>query len=66
MKKLVLTLFLGIVIGTLFIGTCPALAIGSIKLVVNGNEVQCDVPPQVISGRTMIPAKYLGSTWSKS
>ncbi|NPV92511.1 MAG: copper amine oxidase N-terminal domain-containing protein [Firmicutes bacterium] len=30
-----------------------------IRLIVNGVEIQSDVPPQVINGRTMIPARAL-------
>lgn len=30
-----------------------------IRIVVNGNEIVPDVPPQVIDGRTMVPARYV-------
>lgn len=30
-----------------------------VKLIVNGHEIQSDVPPQVINGRTMVPARFL-------
>jgi hypothetical protein len=57
MKKF-LYLILGVVIGTL-LGTSFSSAQTPIKLVVNGMQIQSDVPPQIINGRTMIPAKFL-------
>ncbi|MFT9848503.1 copper amine oxidase N-terminal domain-containing protein [Aneurinibacillus sp. REN35] len=36
-----------------------ALAASPIKLIVNGEQINSDVPPQVINGRTMIPARPL-------
>ena len=30
-----------------------------IKLIVNGQEIQCEVPPQIINGRTMVPIRAL-------
>ncbi|MED0756896.1 stalk domain-containing protein [Aneurinibacillus thermoaerophilus] len=36
-----------------------ALAANPIKLIVNGQQINSDVPPQVINGRTMIPARPL-------
>jgi len=42
-----------------------ALAAQPIALIVNGQTVQCDVPPEIINGRTMVPisavAKALGA-----
>lgn len=50
--------FSGVVTGAiLFSGI--ALAASPIKLVVNGQEITSDVPPQTINGRTMVPARPL-------
>ncbi|WP_170230360.1 stalk domain-containing protein [Aneurinibacillus danicus] len=52
-------IIIGVITGVaLFSGA--ALAVQSpIKLIVNGQNVQSDVPPQVINGRTMVPARPL-------
>ncbi len=54
-----------------FVGLSICIAIGClltvslayadrpIKLIVNGQEIQCDVPPQIINGRTMVPIRVL-------
>lgn len=34
-----------------------ALAAQPISLIVNGQTVQCDVPPEIINGRTMVPIR---------
>jgi len=36
-----------------------AYASQPIKLIVNGKEIQCDVPPQNIDGRVIVPARYV-------
>ncbi|TDA70317.1 MAG: copper amine oxidase N-terminal domain-containing protein [Clostridia bacterium] len=36
-----------------------AWAAGPIKLYVNGREIQVDVPPQLINGRTMVPVRWV-------
>lgn len=56
----------GLVTGLILTTTTFALAANPIKLIVNGKEIQCDVPPQVIEGRTMIPAKYLAEALGAS
>lgn len=57
MKKVSLGVVLGLVVG-LLVGTM-ALADAPIKLFVDGKEIVCDVPPQIIDGRTMVPARYV-------
>ncbi|MBP1934204.1 copper amine oxidase N-terminal domain-containing protein [Ammoniphilus resinae] len=50
----------GFVTGALVFGSIGAIAASSeMKLIVNGYEVKSDVPPQVINGRTVIPARPL-------
>jgi len=50
---------IGFWVGVIFATTGFALASQPIKLIVNGKEIQCDVPPQVINDRTMVPARFL-------
>lgn len=51
----------GLLFAFLILVTTTLAAAGqpTIKLIVNGKEVQSDVPPQIIDGRTMIPARFL-------
>lgn len=58
MKKFSLGIIVGLLIGLLTAGTI-AFADSPIKLIVNGKEIACDVAPQVIQGRTMVPARYV-------
>ncbi|MFX4261219.1 stalk domain-containing protein [Pelotomaculum propionicicum] len=72
MFKKVLLILLGIVIGVFLLGAVSLYAAQSIQLIVNGKVIQSDVPPQIIDGRTMIPARYLAEalgatvTWDAS
>jgi hypothetical protein len=56
MKKFLSGLILGLVLATTL---SAAAGSDAIKLIVNGKEIYTDVPPQVINGRTMIPARPL-------
>ena len=47
---------LGVLVGML-LPSAFALADNPINLVVNGQAVQCDVPPVIINGRTMVPIR---------
>jgi len=58
MKKYFLGIITGFIACTMLVSTM-AIANVPIKLIVNGREVVSDVPPQIISGRTMIPARPL-------
>jgi hypothetical protein len=58
MKKYFFGVLTGFIVCTIFVSTF-AIANTPIKLIVNGNLVESDVPPQIISGRTMIPARPL-------
>lgn len=59
MKKQILALALGILLGSsIFLGA-TAVAGENIKLIVNGAVVQCDVPPQIINGRVMVPVRFV-------
>jgi hypothetical protein len=57
-KKYFLGVLTGFIVCTMLVSTL-ALANSPIKLIVNGVEVFSDVPPQIIDGRTMIPARPL-------
>lgn len=48
----------GIIIGSLLSSTV-AFADNPIRLFVNGQEIHCDVPPQNINGRVMVPARFV-------
>ncbi len=49
----------GIVAGSILFSGISFAAPKVVKLVVDGKEIHSDVPPQIIEGRTMIPARYL-------
>lgn len=51
----------GVVIGSLIFSGI-SYASSNIKLIVDGKEIESDVPPQVINGRTMIPARFLAES----
>jgi len=58
MKKYLAGLITGLILAT----TSFAFAANPIKLIVGGKEIQSDVPPQVINGRTMVPARFLAES----
>lgn len=39
------------------------LTIGSDKAVINGNEVQVKPPPQIVSGKTMVPLRFIAEAF---
>lgn len=49
----------GIVLGLVLSITAVAAADNSISMVVNGQKINCDVPPQIINGRTLVPARFI-------
>ncbi|MGI6588023.1 MAG: copper amine oxidase N-terminal domain-containing protein [Peptococcia bacterium] len=58
MKKYFLGVITGFIVCTMLV-SAVAIANSPIKLIVNGNVVESDVPPQIIGGRTMVPARPL-------
>ena len=66
MKRFYSGLIIGVIMGLLTGVTSLAVANSPIKLIVNGNEVICDVPPQIINGRTMVPARYVAENLGAS
>lgn len=61
MKRFYVGLLSGLLIGLLLSSTTFAFADQPIKLIVNGVDItpKCDVPPQIIDGRTLVPARFL-------
>ncbi|MBC7339293.1 MAG: copper amine oxidase N-terminal domain-containing protein [Firmicutes bacterium] len=39
--------------------TATVFAASPIKLIVNGREIQLDVPPQLVNGRVMVPMRWV-------
>ena len=62
MKKFIAGLAAGLILAT----TTFVFAANPIKLIVNGNEIHPDVPPQIIDGRTLVPARALAEALGAS
>lgn len=61
MKKFSTGLLTGLLIGLLLAGSTIVFASTPIKLLINGQYINCDVEPQIINGRTMVPAAYVAT-----
>ncbi len=61
MRKFSLGLVSGLLVGLLLSGSI-AFAGSPIKLIVNGRQVVCDSPPQIINGRVMVPARNVAES----
>lgn len=60
MKRFYAGLLIGLLVGLILVTTTFALAApDTIKLIINGQEIKCDVPPRMIDGRVMVPARYV-------
>lgn len=72
MKRFSIGLITGLIAGLVLATTTLVFAGDTIKLLVNNRQIYSDVPPQIISGRTMIPARALAEslgaqvTWDES
>jgi len=55
MRKFVVGLIMGFLLAT----TIGVAASSNIRLIVNGQEITPDVPPQIIDGRVMVPARFI-------
>lgn len=62
MKRFSIGLITGLIAGLVLATTTLVFAGDTIKLLVNNRQIYSDVPPQVISGRTMIPARALAES----
>lgn len=47
-----------VICALLFMGS-SVIADSPIKLFIDGEIIQCDVPPQIINGRVMVPARFV-------
>lgn len=56
MKKFLAGLVMGLILAT---ATFAFAAPQAIKLIINGQEIHPDVPPQMIEGRVMVPARFV-------
>jgi hypothetical protein len=59
-------LLIGLVTGLIMATATFAMAANPIKLIVNGQEIQCDVPPQNINGRVLVPARFVAESLGAS
>jgi hypothetical protein len=59
-------LLIGLVAGLIIATATFAIAANPIKLIVNGREIQCDVPPQNINGRVLVPARFVAESLGAS
>lgn len=55
MKKFLAGLVVGLVVATFSISAANE----NISLIVDGEKINPDVPPQIIDGRTMVPARFI-------
>jgi len=62
MKKFIAGLAAGLILAT----SSFVFAANPIKLIVNGSEIHPDVPPQIIDGRTLVPARALAEALGAS
>jgi len=63
MKRFSSGLLTGLVIGLLLTGSAITLAESQqIRLLINGQYINCDVQPQIINGRTMVPISIIANT----
>ena len=59
-------LLIGLVTGLIVATATFALAANPIKFIINGQEIQCDVPPQNINGRVLVPARFVAESLGAS
>jgi multidrug efflux pump subunit AcrA (membrane-fusion protein) len=59
MKRFSTGLLIGLLIGVILTIPMYSLAQQPIKLIINGQQIQCDVPPQNINGRVLVPARFV-------
>jgi hypothetical protein len=55
-------LAIGVIVGVVLGSSLVGFAQDHIKLIVNGKKIQSDVPPQIINGRTLVPARALAES----
>lgn len=55
-----------LVVGLIMATATFAMADNPIKLIINGQEIQCDVSPQNINGRVLVPARFVAESLGAS
>lgn len=58
LSKFWIGLIVGVLVTSLLLPS-SVFAGQAIKLVINGTEIKCDVPPQNINGRVLVPARFV-------
>lgn len=58
-KKMIVVLIMCILALNIFVSPSIILAQDNIKVCINGEELIFDVPPQIINGRTIVPARAI-------
>ncbi len=64
-KHKIIYLSIGLLVGCLF-PIQSLFADNPIKLIINGKTIQCDVPPQNVNGRVLVPARYVAENLNAS
>jgi len=59
MRRFLIGLLSGLLAGVFLATASFGLAAQPIKLIVNGREVPCDPPPQMIGGRVFVPVRFV-------
>ena len=59
MRKFSIGLITGLLVGLMLASATLAFVASPIKLIINGQEITCDTPPQNINGRVLVPARYV-------
>lgn len=66
MKRFSTGLIVGLITGLIMATATFAMAANPIKLIINGQEIQCDVAPQNINGRVLVPARFVAESLGAS
>lgn len=59
MRKFWAGIFIGLLVGAILATVSYSLAAQPIKLIVNGHEVSCNPPPQMIQDRVFVPVRFV-------
>jgi len=58
-KRFSIGFMVGLLFGLILATTTFSFAANQIKLIIDGEEVQSDVPPMMVNGRIMIPIRII-------
>ncbi len=59
MKRFSVGLLVGVLVGIVLTSATVGFATARIRLIVNNTEIVADVPPTIIRGRVMVPARFV-------